>query len=478
MAHGADLPVEVLTGVAEANHWTGWQIEDSTYKAHVEPTAQIPASALTAVFLRPALQERGVAAEWLPKLAFGLDASQLVVRPNRGQDARDAFDRYAVSWEATRRYLGFPESDAPSPQELVLRAALEGNTILIPGTDRMTQAPQQLPRGDRGDDEGEDPEDGGDTRPDEDDADDDGDTDTRDRQAARAHAILTAASVVIPGLGEQLVSVEARLRDRLMVSASDELRQVLRRAGNRLRSAAQGNPPLRRQINGTEPEQVGIVLGPERAAELQTVDQLLEGAFDPLQVRWDSWVPEAEAAAIAQVLRHTTTEDGVAAFDARAEESDHGAGWTALFLGLLALARARLFEAAAAEDGEALSDVAVPAGLVRDALAVAGGGQAGVAPRGPAAASGPPGLLSGPRWRAALRQLELEPNEWEWRAGFPTQPFPPHTALSGTIFRDWQDDQLAAAGTFPRVSHYYPGDHRGCLCDAVPVFSRREPGGR
>jgi hypothetical protein len=472
MAHGADLPVEVLTGVAEANHWTGWQIEDSTYKAHVEPTAQIPASALTAVFLRPSLQERGVSSEWLPRLAFGLDASQLVVRPNRGQDARDAFDRYSISMQALRAHVGFPESDAPTAQELVLRAALEGKTVVLPGAQAMTQAPPRpLAPGDR-DDEDERPEDGGGGTPDEDEADRDDNAEQRDQQAARG-LILTAASVVIPGLGEQLVSIESRLRDRLQIDAGRELQQVLRRAGNRLRSATQGNPALRRRVNGTEPELVGQVLGQERAEQLASVDELLEGAFDPLQVRWEAWVPEAEAAAIGRVVRHAETPDPISAFDSRAEESDHGAGWTALFLGLMALARSRLFAAAVAEDGEALADVAVPAGLVRDALAVAGGGQAGVRPTGPAAAAGPPGLLTGPRWRAALRQLELEPTEWEWRAGFPTRPFPPHQALSGTVFRDWQDDQLTAGGTFPSVSHYYPGDHRGCLCDAVPTFSKK-----
>jgi hypothetical protein len=470
MAHGSDLPVEVLTGVAEANHWTGWQIEDSTYKAHVQPVAQIPASGLTAVFLRPALALRQVSPEWLRRLAYGLDASQLVVRPNRGQDARDAFDRFGISWEALRRYVGFPESDAPTAQELVVRAALEGQTITLPGTRAVgqTPAPRELPDGD-GDDE-PNPEDGGDTTPDEGDADTEDDAEQRDSRAARS--ILTAAAVIIPGLGDQLVSIESRLRDRLMVSASDELRQVMRRAGNRLRSAAQGNPALRRAINGTDSEQVAVQLGPERTGQLATVDELLEGAFEPLRVRWDSWVPEAEAAAITATIRHADTPDPVSAFNSSAEESDHDAGWTALFALLMALARTRLFAVADGEDGESLADVAVPAGLVRDALAVAGGGQAGVRPQGPAAAAGPPGLLSGPRWRSALRQLELQPNEWEWRAGFPTHPFPPHSALSGTIFRDWQDDQLAASGTFPAVSHYYPGDHRGCLCDAVPVFSR------
>jgi hypothetical protein len=461
--------VEVLTGVAEANHWTGWQIEDSTYKAHVEPTAQIPASALTAVFLRPALQERGVSNDWLSRLAYGLDPSALVVRPNRGQDARDAYDRYAISWEALRNYVGFPDSDAPSGQELVIRAALEGQTLVLPGTDAVTPAPPALPSAD---DEGDRPEDGGPPSPDEGGADEEGNAEQRDRQAARATALAAASRVVIPGLGDTLVSIEAQLRVRLQQTANDELRQVLRRAGNRLRSAAQGNPRLRRQVNGTDPEQVGQVLGAEQAQELATVDELLDGAFEPLHIRWDAWVPEAEAAAIAAVIRHADTPDPVSAFDAPAQESDNGAGWLALYLGLLALARTRLFEAAGTEDGEALADVAVPAGLVRDALAVAGGGQAGVTPHGPAAASGPPGLLTGPRWRAALRQLEMEPNAWEWRAGFPTTPFPPHQALSGTIFRDWQDDQLVSGGSFPAVSHYYPGDHRGCLCDCVPVFTK------
>ena len=284
--------------------------------------------------------------------------------------------------------------------------------------------------------------------------------------------------MVIPGLGEQLVSVESRLRDRIQIDAARELTQVLRRAGNKLKGAVQGTPE-RRRVNGADPEEVGRILGADRAAELVSVDELLDGAFDPLRVRWEAWVPEAEAAAISQVVRHAPDHpDPVSVFDARAEESDHDAGWTALFLGLLALARSRLFAAAAAEDGEALADVAVPAGLVRDALSVAGGSQAGVQPTGTAGQAGPPGLLTGARWRAALRALELEPVEWEWRAGFPTRPFPPHQALSGAIFRDWQDDQLTAGGTFPATSHYYPGDHRGCLCDAVPVLSRRDPGGR
>ena len=466
VAHGTDLPVEVLTGVADANHWTGWQIEDSTYKAHVEPTAQIPASALTAVFLRPSLRERGVSPEWLPKIAFGLDASQLVVRPNRTQDALEAFDRNAISWEALRNYYGFPESDAPEVKELLVRAALEGRNVILPG---QRPPPQIAPPGQR-------PEDGGEPTPDDEDVEGD-EAEDEDERAARARlralrpVALTAASVELPGLGEQLAAIEARLRDRLMVDSSHELHAVLRKAGNKLRGALQGQPE-RRRINGADPEDVGRLLGAERAGELVDVDSLLDGAFEPLRARWDSWVAEAEAAAITLVVRRADTPDAASQFRADMEERDHEAGWLALFLGLTALARTRLFALAEIEDGEGLADIAVPAGLVRDALAVAGGGQAAVQPIGAASDAGPPGLLTGPRWRLALRALEITQTGWEWRAGFPTRPFPPHTSLSGTFFRDWQDDALIAGGTFPGVSHYYPGDHRGCLCDAIPVLSR------
>lgn len=49
--------------------------------------------------------------------------------------------------------------------------------------------------------------------------------------------------------------------------------------------------------------------------------------------------------------------------------------------------------------------------------------------------------------------------------------FLPHLALHGVEFDRPDDDVLANPDSFPRTSHYHPGDHKGCLCKTRP--SRR-----
>jgi len=80
--------------------------------------------------------------------------------------------------------------------------------------------------------------------------------------------------------------------------------------------------------------------------------------------------------------------------------------------------------------------------------------------------------MTGPRWLQALRQLELQPVEWQWVVGFPSRPFQPHQDLAGVTFRDWQDEALTNLGGFPPTSHLYPGDHNGCLCDTIPLLAK------
>lgn len=124
LALGLDLPPEILEGLADSNHWTGWLIDEQTWTAHVEPIAEMMVQDFTAIYLRPMLRDLGVAQPEIYRVYY--DETEVVQHPERGQDAKDVFDRGGLSWEALRAETGFQEDDAPSEDELRLRADLEG----------------------------------------------------------------------------------------------------------------------------------------------------------------------------------------------------------------------------------------------------------------------------------------------------------------------------------------------------------------
>lgn len=81
----------------------------------------------------------------------------------------------------------------------------------------------------------------------------------------------------------------------------------------------------------------------------------------------------------------------------------------------------------------------------------------------------PGGFALGERVLNTLGAVGVRQTGWRWRYNTqvprPTGGFPPHLELAGAHLTE-----LPADGGF------YPGDHRGCLCDAVPVL--RGPDGR
>lgn len=466
VAHGVNLPVEVLLGLADSNHWNSWLISDETYRAHIEPTAQVPAAGLAREHLRPALAAAGHDMGWVDRIVYGIDPSQLVVRPNRTQDAKDAHDRVAISDAAYRHYLNFPESDAPDEEEQARRLAMRRGAVtpemmaeLLDRTGVVADPPLEVtgtqaqqdgtPELETPADEADDPVDGGDPLP--------------ATEPARA---LTAAAVELPGLGDRLATIEARLRDRLQVAGSDSLRRALQTAGNRLRTQVQQDPELRDEVNGQPAEEVGLILGQDRAPTTDT-DVLLAGAFADLRPRWDEWVTQAEA----EMADVTAARLGLDPADVQVE-TRHEQGWEALLLALTALAGAQVFTSPPTPRGEVDASVTVPATLVRDALAVAGGTETITAPTGTAAQAGPPGLLTGPLWLGLLAGLGVFPDRWEWQTGRPSQPFPPHQELDGLVFEAWDDPVLANFGTFPSHPFFFPSDHTGCVCQTVPSLVR------
>ena len=53
--------------------------------------------------------------------------------------------------------------------------------------------------------------------------------------------------------------------------------------------------------------------------------------------------------------------------------------------------------------------------------------------------------------------------------------FEPHLHLDGKEFMSWEDPSLAAFGSWVGVSHFHPGDHKGCRCFTVPAVCGAPP---
>lgn len=490
LAHGLDTPVEVLTGVADVNHWSAWQIEDQSYKMHLEPLAQVPAGGLAKAFLRPALILRGNDPDAVHRVVYAIDSAALVVRPNRSADAKDAFDRLAISWDALRQYLGFSEGDKPTDEEMAQRAIMGLGLFKRSGLAQPGEDLPGLPSG------------GGDA------------TSGGDGEAARRFAIavalglmptreaiaapITAASRPAPkpsDVGRILTEIEIRVRERVQSIASETMRSALRVAGVRLKNAAQGNSVLKAQVNRVNPVDVARTLGHEQAITAAGGDMgsLLDGSFDDVGHEFDVLTRAAQDRVIAQIRENAPDEEtadvAVERFQ-RNQDENRATARDALVAGLVALGSRRLFAPdAAAEPGEFDERMSVPAGLVRSALAIAGGSSAPSS--SPTDAMGSSdwgiggGIALGPDAQEAMSTIGLEYESMVWTVGWPSRPFEPHSDLDGLVFTDWTDEALAF-DDWPASDNggfLFPGDHDGCQCVGMPIYldgsssGEADPGG-
>lgn len=478
-----ELPNDALGSKADMNHWNVWQVNEETYEAYIEPLVGVATDALTFGLLRPLLAEENCPPEFLERLVVAADPSQLVRRPDRGKVAAEGHGMFTLSDEAWRNANGFGDGDAPSDDELRRRLAIargsigetlsaamleqaglvdEGTATAIAdaaAAKRAANAPGSTPEGD--DTAEEAPED--------------------DQAAARA-AIVAAAG---QQTAAQALSLGDRvLRERLLATFDAALTRALDRAGARLRTRASRVSTARERLNaaGTVPNHdVGRVLG-ELAANLATDEDLFGDAFADLHDRFDSWTADTQAAALdtlAAVAGDDFTSEMRASIEAeQAEDRDEAWSWVLGALLALATARIRGAEFAGGDGGEFDPTIAVPPGLVREALAVAGGEVVERSAGGglTSVATGEPvgGPSTGQVIRRAFAAVGFPWSGYLWNYGLaPRQrPFEPHRALAGVRFDNWTDPVLAnEAGQWPGVAFWHPGDHWYCRCDFAPVIS-------
>jgi hypothetical protein len=116
------------------------QIDESLYKAHIEPLMLLIADALTVVYLRPFLIANGFEESQVNRIVVWYDPSAIATRNDRAADADAGYDRMAVSANTWRRAHGFSDQDAPTPTEVAIRLLQEKGVITPEFTEAMLGA--------------------------------------------------------------------------------------------------------------------------------------------------------------------------------------------------------------------------------------------------------------------------------------------------------------------------------------------------
>lgn len=132
LSYGLPIPPEILLGLQAQSRATAFQVEENSYRAHIEPPALIVAEVATSV-LNTLFAD--VEVQVVP------DPSLLLAKRHTTQDVKDAHDRGAVSDAYLREVLGIPEWAEPSPEEKAARLA--GANPLEGGHSPTTETPRQ-----------------------------------------------------------------------------------------------------------------------------------------------------------------------------------------------------------------------------------------------------------------------------------------------------------------------------------------------
>jgi hypothetical protein len=491
IANGLDIPREILTGVADLNHWTAWQVDDSTFRYHIEPAVLRDVNSLTVGYFRPRLlaDGGGYSREDVARLVIWYDPTDLVTHPDRTADAINMFDRDAISLASLRDAGGWDDSDAPGEDEFVVRMLSKVRTfpdnvleaimhraapnLLIPPTSTdpgigpgtsappVIAAPAVKPApAVEGPPASQPPAD------------------------SAPPAVTSAVAVRGPvdaARSAKLARIDASLRDRMLTAADQTMHRALERAGNR----AKGKAPnaIKASLSGVDPARICAELGRTVVASYGlTEHHLLEGEFATLKDRFHSWVSTANKAVLSTAVSMIggKLEDAAIKAAADKQESATSSAWQWLLNALMARAEKLLYDptdVAGDKEQTTSGSSLVPVGIIRGAIAIAGGyadvGH-GITDEGLPVDHQAPlgGIGSGPIITTVLTRGGADIDHYLWNHGIAEHPFEPHLALDGTEFTRFTDTRLANKDSaWVGNQFFFPGDHDGCSCDVQLMWS-------
>ena len=147
LSYGLPIPPEILMGLSSQSRATAFQVEENSYRAHIEPPAHIVAQVATDVL---SSMFSDVEIQVVP------NPTLLLAKRSTVQDVKDAYDRGEVSGDYLREVLDIPKSAEPSAEE---RERRRGEVIGVDaeegGHSPTTETPRQrAARADREDPSG------------------------------------------------------------------------------------------------------------------------------------------------------------------------------------------------------------------------------------------------------------------------------------------------------------------------------------
>lgn len=268
---GLDMPPEILKGLADANHWGARQIIFETWRSHGAPVAEQFCDDIAEAYLRPALREADYP-DW-SSVVVTYDDSDVVVSPDRTEDADRAYDRGQISDSGYMELKGINGSLAPSEEEKKVFLAVKlRDARFLKGTpyevEDMTPVAQQP-----GPPASQDAQ-----RPAEDGPPNPGPAGVS-RQESRSLSLRGAADLAL-------------LRCREL-------------AGSKIRQTHKRNPGVCAQIEGRSPAFFAYIVGQERLLDLGTPEplQLVKGGTDAFYTLCLEWgVESTQARALCQMI--------------------------------------------------------------------------------------------------------------------------------------------------------------------------------
>jgi len=105
-ATGVDLPAEVVTGIADSNHWSSWKVDQNTWTYHLAPMAFQIADAISEAWLIPKLVQAKVADAQL--YAINPNGRNVVSKPDNTPTILRLYELGAITAQATLEGLDMP----------------------------------------------------------------------------------------------------------------------------------------------------------------------------------------------------------------------------------------------------------------------------------------------------------------------------------------------------------------------------------
>lgn len=522
IARGMDIPAEVITGFQATTFANAAQVRQSEFDDHIEPRAVLVCDAITAGYYQWALEVAGVPEDVASTTFVWFDPEAIIVKPDTAETAGVAFTAGVISPAAYRNALGFTEDDAPDDADSLRHMLLSGKRIdpfvevqlLIESG--LAPADTQLPApgfGIVGELKSVSALPMPGVNPD-----------------APPPVIVSPRPPVVPGepavpppptapptsgsepvppkpvtasgtpdkwakLGPQLSAIDRDLRTRIVGALDQAMRTALDRAGNRIRGktqrAAGGDRSAARQIADAIPaREVAARLGAEAVhAAGMSDNELVVGSFASVLEDIGHWLDAGYARAVGAVEKAIGP---LSAPTRTALDTKHAANMALahawLSENLTALAASRLYSPNpdVPPAGEHDGTVLIPVGLVRAALAMAGGthpkgGGSLVSSAWVDAGGAQPitdgdgnpvgGIGTGGDIMAVVTDAGGSIEAYEWVYGQSERPFEPHQRLDETVATSFDDPIWAnTEDPWTGLDSYAPGDHLGCGCDWMPII--------